>query len=165
MPELRELLAGAGYGEPRTYVQSGNIVLDSDRPAAELEADCARLLAERFGFDVQVVSRTADELAAVIARNPLAGLATDPKRYQVSFLSGLPAPDAVARLASLAAGGEQLVADGRELYVWHPDGVARSKLASRLAAAAALGPDVHATARNWTTVTTLLEMTQTQATE
>jgi uncharacterized protein (DUF1697 family) len=49
------------------------------------------------------------------------------------------------------------VAIGRELYAWHPDGVARSKLWSKLAGNE-LG--VRATARNWTTVGTLLEMTR-----
>ena len=96
MPALRELLADGGFENVRTYVQSGNVVLSSDRP-----------------------------------------------------------PDAAARLESLRADPERLVIAGRELYTWHPQGVARSKLWTRTA-----GKDlgVVATARNWTTVTTLLAM-------
>jgi uncharacterized protein (DUF1697 family) len=155
MAELRELLTGAGSEDVQTYVQSGNVVLSSDSLPAELEARTEQLIAERFGFEVPVVSRTRDELAAVVERNPLRDLAQDPKRYQVSFLSA-ELDDALAReLAAVAAGDERLVADGRELYAWHPDGVGRSKLATRLAGNA-LG--VKATARNWTTVTTLLSM-------
>jgi uncharacterized protein (DUF1697 family) len=59
------------------------------------------------------------------------------------------------RLAELAAAPERLVAVGRELYSWHPEGVGRSKLWGRIAGA---GLGVTATARNWTTVTTLLGM-------
>jgi uncharacterized protein (DUF1697 family) len=81
----------------------------------------------------------------------------DPKRYQVSFLSGRLDPKTVERLNELAVESERFVADGRELYVWHPEGVARSKLWNELAGKR-LG--VTATARNWTTVTTLLEMAQ-----
>jgi uncharacterized protein (DUF1697 family) len=55
----------------------------------------------------------------------------------------------------LAAPDERVLADGRELYAWHPDGVARSKLWAKLAGT---GLGVKATARNWTTVTALLEM-------
>jgi uncharacterized protein (DUF1697 family) len=55
----------------------------------------------------------------------------------------------------LKAPEEDLEAIGRELYAWHPEGVARSKLWAALADKR-LG--VSATARNWTTVTTLLEM-------
>ena len=59
------------------------------------------------------------------------------------------------RAAATAAPGERLVAFGRELYAWHPEGVGRSKMWNKLAGRT-LG--VRATARNSTTVTTLLEM-------
>jgi uncharacterized protein (DUF1697 family) len=155
MPELRELLAGAGYDDVRTYVQSGNIVLTGDRAPAALEVDVERLIAEHLGLDIDAVARTRDELAAVVRRNPLAGVATDPKRYQVSFLDRELEPELVKQLSSFAAESERLVAHGRELYAWHPDGVARSKLWAKLA-----GPDlgVKATARNWNTVEKLLAM-------
>lgn len=155
MAELRALLADAGYGSVRTYVQSGNIVLRAAATPADLERDVGRLIGERFGFEVPVIARTAQELAAVVAGNPLADVATDPKRYQVSFCAAPVDPEIVARLQAAAAGGERLVADGRELYAWHPDGVARSKMWTALAGT---GLGTVATARNWTTVTTLAEM-------
>jgi uncharacterized protein (DUF1697 family) len=99
--------------------------------------------------------RTRDELAEVVARNPLAGVATDPKRYQVSFLAAALSEAMIARLSELAHDSERIVAIDREVYVWHPDGVARSKLSNKLAGQ---GLGVTATARNWTTVTTLLAM-------
>ena len=99
--------------------------------------------------------RTADDLAEVVRLNPLADVAENPKRYQVSFCDGEPDGAAVERAAAAAAPGERLVAVGRELYAWHPDGVGRSKMSTKLAGS---GLGVRATARNWTTVTTLLEM-------
>ena len=155
MAELRELFSGAGFDEVRTYVQSGNVVVSSDADPGELEQQAERLIAERFGFEVPVLVRTRDELASVVERNPLGDVARDPKRYQVSFLGGELEEEDVQRLAELAKGGERVLADGRELYAWHPDGVARSKLWAKLAGA---GLGVKATARNWKTVTTLLEM-------
>jgi uncharacterized protein (DUF1697 family) len=155
MAELRELFSGAGFEDVRTYVQSGNVVLSGDVDPGALEGRCERLLAERFGFEVPVVVRTRDELAAVVERNPLGDVAHDPKRYQVSFLDAELEEGAVERLMELAAPDERVLADGRELYAWHPDGVARSKLWAELAGT---GLGVKATARNWTTVTKLLEM-------
>jgi uncharacterized protein (DUF1697 family) len=155
MADLRSLLTEAGYGDVRTYVQSGNVVLSTSADPAELEASAGRLIADRFGFEVPVIARSRDELAAVVALNPLADVATNPKRYQVSFLSAELGPEVVAKLQAAAAGAERLVAHGRELYAWHPDGVARSKLWN---AVAGQGLGVVATARNWTTVTTLLAM-------
>ena len=155
MPELREHLSGAGYAQVRTYVQSGNVVLVSDLQPDDLERQLERQIAERFGFDVDVIVRTRDELAEVVDRNPLGEVATNPKRYQVSFLSRALDPRRVEELAAAAADFERLVAHGRELYAWHPDGVARSRLWAKLAGT---GLGVKATARNWTTVTTLLDM-------
>jgi uncharacterized protein (DUF1697 family) len=155
MPALREALAGAGMPDARTYVQSGNIVLDSPLSSERLEDAVEKLIADRFGLAIPVVARTRDELAAVVAGNPLAEVATDPKRYQVSFLSEALDPAALAAIEAKVVEPERLVAAGRELYAWHPNGVARSKLALGLGDRK-LG--VTASARNWKTVTTLLEM-------
>jgi uncharacterized protein (DUF1697 family) len=155
MPELREALGAAGFGNVRTYVQSGNVVLESDDPPAEVAARCRQVIAERFGLDIDVVARTRDELAEVVRRNPLGDQVTNPKRYQVSFLDAELDPGTVNGLEAQAHESERVVAIGREIYAWHPDGVARSKLWAALADRK-LG--VTATARNWTTVTKLLEL-------
>jgi uncharacterized protein (DUF1697 family) len=155
MAELRALLGEAGYENVATYVQSGNVVLDSEARAAELEATTAKLISDRFGFDVPVVSRTAQELAAIVKLDPLADLVTEPKRYQVSFLDKALAPAAVQAVQALAIEAEAVAVAGREIYAWHPEGVARSKLWNKLASGS-LG--AKATARNWTTVRTLLRM-------
>jgi uncharacterized protein (DUF1697 family) len=155
MPELREALTGAGFDDVATYLQSGNVVLTSDATPEELTDVCRRLVADRFGLELEVVVRTRAELAAVVRRNPLGDVADDPKRYQVSFLSEPLAPEVLARLEAAAVEPERLVAKGRELYAWHPAGVARSKLWAQLARRD-LG--VTATARNWTTVTSLLAL-------
>jgi uncharacterized protein (DUF1697 family) len=155
MPVLREALADAGFGGVRTYVQSGNVVLDSKAKPDKLAKTCERLIADTFDLDIAVVVRTRDELAEVVERNPLGDVADNPKRYQVTFLSEALDDDAVSGLADLAADDERLAAIGREVYAWHPGGAARSKLWAKLAGK---GLGVTATARNWTTVTTLLGM-------
>lgn len=155
MPELRLALADAGFDDVKTYVQSGNVVLASDLTPDALAKVVAHVVAERFGLDVGVVARRREELAEIVRRNPLAPLATDPKRYQVTFLDGEPDPGALQALEAAAVGGERVVRLGRELYTWHPSGIGRSKLA-RLLSGKGLG--VTATTRNWTTVTTLLAL-------
>ncbi len=155
MPALRELLTGAGFANVRTYVQSGNVVLETRRTPAAVARACERLIAAQLGLDIAVVARTRDELAEVVRRDPLGDVADNPKRYQVSFLESELDPKVAERLSGLAAGGERMQVIGREIYAWHPGGVARSKLWAGLAGK---GLGVKATARNWTTVTTLLEM-------
>jgi uncharacterized protein (DUF1697 family) len=153
MPALRELLGDAGFEHVRTYVQSGNVVFDGTGDPSELEIRLERLIADRFGVDVGVVVRTAEEWQAVVDRDPLGEVAIDPKRYQVTFLEQPLAKDRLDELASLAADGERFAAHGRELYAWHPAGIARSRLWNKLARL-----DIKATSRNWRTVLALSEM-------
>ena len=160
MPELREALEDAGYYDVRTYLQSGNVVLTSTAAAEKVARNCEQLIADRFGIEIAVVTRTRSELAKVVERNPLERVAKDPKRYQVSFLDAKPAPKIVGDLKDVATDQEKVVAVGREIYAWHPAGVARSKLWARLAGKN-LG--VTATARNWTTVTKLLELVEARS--
>ena len=155
MPELREALEEAGFGDVRTYVQSGNVVLESSLKPAETARRVEALISERFGLEIAVVVRTKAELARVVKKNPLAEIATDPKRYQVTFLDAKADAATVRKLEAAVAGKEQLVVDGREVYAWHDAGVARSKL---WAALAGRGLGVTATSRNWTTVERLLEL-------
>jgi len=155
MPELREALEDAGYDDIQTYVQSGNVALTSRAAATKVAQDCERLIADRFKLEIAVVTRTRNELAKIVERDPLGRVAKDPKRYQVSFLEAKPAARIVRELEEVATAGEKVVSIGRELYAWHPDGVARSKLWAKLAGK---GLGVTATARNWTTVEKLLEL-------
>ncbi len=155
MAELRDLLTGAGFADVRTYVQSGNVVLSSRASPERVAHKCEQQIAAKFGLDVPVVVRTRDELAEVVERNPLGEVAVNPKRYQVTFMSAKPDPENVRKLEAAAVAAEQLVVIGREIYAWHPEGIARSRLWTLLAGR---GLGVIATARNWTTVTKLLAL-------
>ena len=155
MPALRAALADAGFDDVRSYVQSGNIVLASSAKADAVAARVQRLIAKEFGLDIAVVVRTRAQLAKVVELNPLGKVAKNHKRYQVSFLDARPTRDVIERVEAAAVDDERVVAHGCEIYAWHPQGVARSKLWALLAGKQ-LGTT--ATARNWTTVTKLLDL-------
>jgi uncharacterized protein (DUF1697 family) len=154
MPRLREILTERGHEDVRTHLRSGNVVLTSRLGEAKLAADLSAAIEEEFGFAVPVVVRTGTELAAVVAGDPFATEATDPARYLVTFMAEAPPPDKVDALPRAEGGGDYLVR-GRELYLWLPDGIQNTPLASwkwdKL-----LG--VPGTARNWNTVRKLVEL-------
>jgi len=155
MPALREALAEAGFEDVQTYVQSGNVVLTSRAKAETVRRQVGKVIADSFGLEIDVLVRTRADLDRIAEANPLKKVATNPKRYQVTFLeSKLPA-ETVRKLEELAAHGEQIVARGQEVYAWTPDGIARSKLWAKLAGTS-LG--VTATSRNWTTVEALRDL-------
>jgi uncharacterized protein (DUF1697 family) len=155
MADLRELLEERGYGDVRTHLQSGNVLLSSDLPPDRLADELQRAMAAKLGIDIPVIVRTRDELAAVIERDPLGDVVDDPKRYQVNFLSAEPDPEAVRALEAQDLAPERFVVSGREVYAWHANGIQKSPLA-KLLTDGRLG--VTATARNWNTVTKLLEL-------
>ena len=155
MSDLRAVLVGLGYGDVRTHLQSGNVVLESGKSPEQLRRTIEKALADEFEVDVEIFVRTRDELADVIARDPLGDVADDPSRYLVSFLSAEPDPARVREAAAADVGQERFAVSGRELFAWHPGGVHASKLA-RVVTERRLG--VTATARNWTTLTKLLAL-------
>ena len=155
MPALREALEAAGLGDVRTYLQSGNVVLSSPKGADRVARECERELERGFGLQVDVVVRTRAELGKVVARNPLADVADDPKRYQVTFLAETLPRRVLHELESAATGSERVAVLGREVYAWHPAGVARSKLDPAMAKAKVI--TCRATARNLRSIARMLE--------
>jgi uncharacterized protein (DUF1697 family) len=155
MPELRELLGSLGYGDVGTLGQSGNVVLSTKLKPELLGQKLESQIAAGLGVEAKIVVRTCAELAAVVACNPLGDVAEDLKRYQVSFLSASPDSEAMRALAAVDVDPEQWVHKDREIYAWHPSAVHNSPLA-KLLSEKRLG--VVVTARNWNTVTKLLEL-------
>jgi len=155
MPALRDALEQAGFTDVRTHLQSGNVVLESRAKPEAVRRTVEQLIERQFGLEIAVVVRTRAQLAAVVKRNPLGQVATEPKRYQVTFLDKKLSAKIAKELEQTAAADERVVVTGREVYAWHPKTIARSKLWSKLAGKN-LG--VTATSRNWTTVEALLEL-------
>lgn len=144
MAALRSALTDAGAADVRTYLQSGNAVLDSPLPPGGV-ADLVRsAVRASSGVDTDVVVRTQAEMAGVVTRNPWPERTASPALLHVLFLSAEPTSVRVDRVGEQ----EQVQPDGREVWVWYGDGSGRSKL--RIEA-----PGVVVTARNWTTVTAL----------
>lgn len=155
MADLRHVLSGAGMVDVETYIASGNVVLDAEETDGdELARRVAAVVADRFGFDVGVVARTADEVEAVVTADPWGG-AGDPKRIAVAFLSAEPDPGTVAGFDRERYLPDEMTVIGAEAHLRYPNGQGRANLThDRLERE--LG--VSATVRNWNTVARLAEM-------
>ena len=155
MTALRDLAEACGFAAVATYVQSGNVVFRAPkRSRDEVAASLRSAIDERFGFAPAVVVRTEPELAAVVADNPFAGRTSDHRQLHVQFLA---AEDPRPQLETLDLESyvpDKVAVRGDEIYLYLPNGMGRSKLAADIARRAkGVG-----TARNWRTVTTLLDM-------
>jgi uncharacterized protein (DUF1697 family) len=154
MSDFAALLGELGVTEVRTLLNSGNAVGSTSLAPASLARAVEAAIESRLGFTCDVVVRTRSEVAAVVAHDPLAEVATDPSRYLVVFLGSAPTEAAVATLRELDLAPEEWVLDGRELYLWMPSGVAES-VASKHLAKGVLG--VTWTGRNVATVRKILD--------
>ena len=138
----------------RTHLRSGNFVLDSTMPETVLAGHLSAVIEGEFGFSVPVVVRTGADLAAIVAGDPFATIATDPARYLVTFLEQAPDPARVDALPPADGGGEFLVR-GRELYLWLPGGIQETPMASWRWDSLLGRPG---TSRNWNTVRKLADL-------
>jgi len=151
MADLRAVYESLGHKDVRTYVQSGNVISRGAASAVKIED----AIEQKFGFRPAVILRTPEELRAVIARNPFEGVA--PAKLLVCFLPRNPGEEAGERVRTLPPTPEQVRLDGKQMYIYFPDGMARPKL-SMPAVEKAL--KVAGTGRNWNTVLALLEIAE-----
>lgn len=151
MAGLREMIVAIGLQNPRTLLQSGNLVFETKaQPAAKLEKMLERATAEKLKVECSYLVRTKDEWARIVAANPYAAMAKDdPSHLAVTFCREVPGTGALETLGGEIRGEEQLTAVGRELFVCYPHGMGESKLAIALSKNK-LG--TICTARNWNTV-------------
>jgi uncharacterized protein (DUF1697 family) len=152
MAALRELLSGAGYGDVRTYIASGNVLLDGPRKRSTVAGELERLIADAFQVKTTAVMRTPKELASVVAGHPFGA---DTSRSHVVFLADKPNAKTARQLAAIDHSPDRAHLDGADVYLQYPAGVHGSRLsAARLEQL--LG--VSGTHRNWRTVAALAEL-------
>jgi len=156
MPVLKAGLAELGYEDVVTYVQSGNAVFRASGGKRQVAAAIERRILEDAGLTVTVMLRTHAELTRIAKRNPFLADAHEPKHLHVLFLDATPEKGAVARLDPDRSPPDRFHVDGQEIYLHHPNGIGRSKLSGDYFEKT-LG--VRGTARNWNTVTKLVELT------
>jgi uncharacterized protein (DUF1697 family) len=159
MDVLRAVYESLGLRAVQTYVQSGNVIFQTkDRNLVKLAQQIADGIEKEFGFRPAVIVRTSAELRQVIVANPFAKRkGIEPSKLLVTFLAMEPSPAAGEELGKIKADPEELHLVGREIYIYFPNGMGRSKLPwARIDKAV----KTSGTGRNWNTVTKLLDMAE-----
>jgi uncharacterized protein (DUF1697 family) len=156
MSELRELYSSLGLEDVRTYIQSGNVVFStSQRNTSGLVKRVEKELKEHLGSEVVVFIRTPDELGKIVVRNPF--VERDRIWLHVTLLHETPKDVPMEKLNAVRSNGEEFSVSGREIFLFLPNGMGRTKLSNSFFEKMLRVP---ATTRNWNTVTTLLEMSK-----
>lgn len=124
MKELSALCNALGFGGVRTYIQSGNVIFESSYPPERVVREMETALERKMGKKIDVVVRTAAELKAVLEDNPF-------PHAQASLVSVMFLPDLAPKVLPLGivpTGGEEIQLGRREVYIYYPNGMGRSKL-------------------------------------
>lgn len=155
MAELRGMLEKLGCTGVRTYLQSGNAVFQTALAGKALTCGIEEALEKRMGRPIATTLRTRAQMKAIVQANPLGEAATDLSRLCVLFLAQTPKESQLAPLRARSWEPERFRVIGREIYTWHPDGIARSPLALALGKLRLQGA---ATMRNWNTILGLWQL-------
>ena len=157
MEKLRASCEALDFEQVATYIQSGNVVFKGRKLATNAVSQKIekRIMAD-FGFAADVIVRTRDEMKKIIEQNPLLkGPGVDQSKLHVTFLSDVPAAEAIKKLESLTLSPDRVRAGDREIYFYFPNGVSGSSLwkhnLDRVLS-------VTGTMRNWNTVNQIFQM-------
>jgi uncharacterized protein (DUF1697 family) len=157
MADLRELLSGMGFENPRTLLQSGNFVFGSDSKSTnELESRLEAEAEVKLGLRAAFFVRSLNQWDSVIANNPYPdGAKSDPSHLLAVIGKERPEEKLLRELQERFPGTEQIAVSHGNLYVFAPDGIGTSKL---LGASAWVKATSTGTARNWNTVLALQKL-------
>ncbi len=161
MADLKSLYESLGFGNIRTYVQSGNVVFESSETDSEkLESLIEKQIEKSFGFQVPTLVRDADYFKRVIDNNPFfTKRHEDPARLHVTFLYKIPGQSDMAQLATPKDETDEFSLGEKEIYLFCPNGYGRTKLSNTFFEKKLKIP---ATTRNWNTVNALFNLAITR---
>ena len=156
MERLVSLFTKAGCKDVKTFIQSGNVIFNSEPALADqISSIITESILEEFGFTIPVVTRTADELVSIVRLNPFLPDEQSSKFLHVIFLADQPDASLIAALDPDRSPPDEFHVNNREIYLNCPNGMAHTKLTnayfdSKLSTVS--------TARNWRTTLKLLKL-------
>ena len=157
MDALKELHTSLDLQDIQTYIQSGNVVFANDNPdVTQIQKDIEDGFAQKFGFQVKVMVRTAGEFNKMVENNPFQNQPIRELKWVVAiFLASDPISTALEDIQKTYTGPEEIHIIGKEAFIYYPEGQGRSKLTNTF-----LEKKLKAvgTARNWNTVLRLQKL-------
>ncbi len=156
MDVLRAECVALGFAEVRTYIASGNVLIEAAEEPRAVEASLERAVEQRFGLSIPVIARSAAQWSVYSAGSPFPEAGRDePNRLMLCLSKNTLLSGAADALTARADAGERVVEDRGALWVHYPAGAGRSRLSPALFDRLAGSP---VTTRNWRTVRKLQDM-------
>jgi len=156
MSDLKLLFEELGFHDVETYIQSGNVIFSAkEKSIQKLEAKISSGIIKNFGFDVQIIVITPEEIGFILKSNPFIKKKKDSEKLYVTFLASNPSIENIKKLNAIDYSPEEYIIDGRYIYLFVPNGYGKAKLNNNLFENKL---KVFGTTRNLKTIKTVFEM-------
>lgn len=158
MSELKTLFEKTGFQNVETYIQSGNVIFSTKETSTEkLSVKISSAIKKQFGFDVQVIVVTPEEIEDAVKKNPFIKKKKDTDKLYTIFLSSIPTKANVEKLDKANFLPEEFKIEGKRIYLFVPNGYGKAKLNNNLFENKL---KVFGTARNFKTLNALIGLTK-----
>ena len=156
MPALRALYESLGWQNVASYLQSGNLLFDCEEvDAGILVTQIQSLIKDHYNFDVPVIMRTPADIRRIIENNPFLAQGEEITKLYVTFLGEPPTAEQLDALEMPANISDEMSVGEQELFIFCPDGYARTKLNNNFFERKLKMP---ATTRNWRTINKIFQI-------
>lgn len=154
MAQLRDALTEGGFANVQTWIQSGNVLLDTELSATKTAEKVHAIILKNIGADLKIIVKTPTEIQSVLAKNPF-GETFDISRVFFTLFNDIPDGKLVSALQSQDFGEEKCVFAPHAVYLFIPGSAARSKLSNNFIERKL---KIGATTRNFNTLTKMVEL-------
>lgn len=157
MADLKSMCEKLGLKNVTTYIQSGNLIFNSDKPNSELENDLEKAITEKYGFDVPVIVRKEKELENSINNNPFFDKDADIKQLHLTFLKEKPKKENIEKVLTFNCEPDKFKIEDKDVFIFCTGKYHESKLTNNFFEKQL---KVDTTTRNWKTVLILNELSK-----
>jgi uncharacterized protein (DUF1697 family) len=160
MTGLSNMFKDLGFNDAETYIQSGNVIFsdNSDTSQSEIALNVEKSISDRYKYKIPAMIRTVQEMRNLIPVNPyLQEESFDPSKMAVMFLHEEATDEQIYKVAHIRYPPDKFKINGSEIFIYCPNGFGKTKLYTNFFEKK-MG--VTGTARNWKTITTILEIAE-----
>ena len=157
MADLKALCQKLGWTNVVTYIQSGNLIFDSEKQNSQLENTLEKAISSRYGFDVPVIIRNTDELQTSIGNNSFAAGDTDITKLHLTFLKEKPSKENVEKIKTYNYEPDKFEIEEKHVFIYCAGKYHQTKLTNNFFENKL---KVGATTRNWKTVLKLQQLSR-----
>ncbi|WP_231186693.1 DUF1697 domain-containing protein [Haladaptatus sp. DYF46] len=154
MDDLRVLFESLGYENVRTYIQSGNVVFETQSDEGTIRSDVTDAIADTFSYDITVMVRTRTELVAAVDKQPFGEPSNDSIKRYLTFLNEVPTAERREKLLDSQSEAESFEIRGRDVY----SSLDKGKLGPGRFTDVGQKLGMAATRRNWNVVTAVVDL-------